>query len=1107
MASDSSGSSMPSWQLLVLLAAAMGAFLTNGKIATPSPSAEEPANDKGILVDSHLSDDPFGAWVRAAKKSDSGGNVPPPGVPGGNLAAPIGAPEGFKSMIGGQRVCLLPVIVRGDFHSTEAREMRIRFRAATVSGLGAQGLVADDAEHLMLILPPQAWLGEAGRRPPSINQPLPAEWFLASGLPRQQPSPYGAVLVVWVQDETLFVNPLRALDALKADLTAQVVGLHGIDAGAIDFKVIGPYWSGTLTDIIAERKAALNAGVSNLAAGTIFYSATATMADGVLDLISDGGSVGPEAKTGPEKPGAEVEPTGRKRLAHQKNGPVLVNLTCTDEDLAEALINELMLRGVDIADRDTRIAIVSDWDTEYGRFLPLTYAAKLRQVKKLGHGYNPSVATRLPHLTAENFAELKFDEDRLWPRQVLRAFFIAGVGGTATSEAAASGADDPGKSSGDSPDARPLERAEGEHQVDYIARLGLVFANRLTERDHPESAAEKASSKPSSPKLLAVGLLGSNVNDDLLLLQVLRPRFPDAVFFTDKLDARFLDSGSAKYTRNLVVASTYGFELFQKLQVGVTPFRSSEQTGAFLAVQAAIASRAPDLKALRDQLLPPLRFEIGRTYPVPLFVPGRSQIPANTEDRFHDSLHPKFDMPLLPEASFWSDHGVDILSMLFGAAFFGAMTLFIFLGRFRLEASERPDVLAVALLAAAAVAVVLVFQRIYDGFEPITWIEGVSIWPTEFFRLLALITAAGGIYYCGSRARQSRILLCEEFGLVRPPQSLSERTGIFASMGEVVRRMPLSKDDYLVTELEDDAAVRYLEEPSSDYRGGVAAAVAARQKATREEPLRYISSQLLWRYLCERSTPGRRCARAGLMTLCYFGGWICLFYVIGIPLSPTRGNLSVACDRAMLFAASLLMVYLIFWVVDETQSCYRFVSRLGDDNHSLWPGKAFEKIPSVVKTAGLQANAEWKAASAYVDVLFIGRLTSETVPLIILPFAVLTLLIFARWTFFANWHMSASVLAFYGEDAAICVLCALLLKLAATRAKVRALRNIGLNAADARAAGADGFANALQALQADMEANQEGAFLPWHQQPVVRAVLLPFGGSGMMQAVEFMMSK
>ena len=40
-----------------------------------------------------------------------------------------------------------------------------------------------------------------------------------------------------------------------------------------------------------------------------------------------------------------------------------------------------------------------------------------------------------------------------------------------------------------------------------------------------------------------------------------------------------------------------------------------------------------------------------------------------------------------------------------------------------------------------------------------------------------------------------------------------------------------------------------------------------------------------------------------------------------------------------------------------------------------------------------------------------------------------------------------------------------------------------------------------------MEANQEGAFLPWHQQPVVRAVLLPFGGSGMMQAVEFMMSK
>jgi len=103
--------------------------------------------------------------------------------------------------------------------------------------------------------------------------------------------------------------------------------------------------------------------------------------------------------------------------------------------------------------------------------------------------------------------------------------------------------------------------------------------------------------------------------------------------------------------------------------------------------------------------------------------------------------------------------------------------------------------------------------------------------------------------------------------------------------------------------------------------------------------------------------------------------------------------------------------------------------------------------------------------------------------------------------------MSPTVFAFYGVDTAICALCAFLLKNAAAKAKLRAVGNIGLSAADARAAGAGAFADSLQALQSDMDANEEGAFLPWHQQPFVKAILLPFGGSGVLQAVEFMMSK
>jgi hypothetical protein len=1105
MASDSGSSSpIPSWQFMVLLAAALGAFLTNGHLDAFRPAAVEPEKDKGSLIDAHLSDDPFGAWVRADRKAD-GADGPMPGVSGAPLPDPLGAPDGLKPLVGGRRLCILPVIVRGDFHSTEAREMRIRFRTSTVAGLGAEGLVADDPDHLLLIPPPAAWAHGAGRATTVADQPIPVEWFVSGDLPRHHTSPYGAVLVLWIQDEALFINPIATLDQLKTHVTAQVAALQGVDAGAIDFKVIGPYWSGTLSDIAVERAAARRAGKADYGAGITFYSATATMADGVLDMVAEG-----DLKNQTDAPEVGAEPLGRRGLTHAGTGPVLVNLTCTDEDLAEALINELILRGIPIDDEDTRIAIISDWDTEYGRVLPLTFAAKLRQVKALKRDYNPAVATKLPKLGAERYAELKYDEDRHWPHQVLRAYYISGVGGSESTVTGQQASDDSGKATGDSPDAQPLMRALGEHQVDYISRLGTVFADRLTERDHPHSPDEPPA-QPPKPKLRAIGLLGSSVDDEMLLLQVLRPHFPDAVFFTDKLDARFLDQGATKYTRNLVIATSYGFELFQKLQVGATPFRSSEQTGEFLAVQAAVGAPELNTRNLRDQLLPPLRFEIGRTHPVALFVPGRTQIPPNGNDRFNDSLHPPFDMPRVATTTFWTYHKYDILCSLLGATFFGAMTVFVFIGRFHFDRDEQHDIFAGLFILGGLLVIVPLFNLVYDGFEPLTWVEGVSIWPSEFFRLMACLTAGGSLYYCGSRVRQSRTRLCEEFGLVPREALLTARRNLGGAIGNIVARLPLEERHFMLTEDEDAVAVEKLRESGSSYTRAVMAAMAFRSAHPFPDPgatpARYKSSQILWRYLGERSLPVRRYARAGMMTVFYIAGWLLLFKIIGIPSSPTRGLVSVVLDYLVLALASVSMVYLIFWVVDETQSCYRFVCRLGGAGESLWPDRAFERIPAVMRAAATQSNATRKAASAYIEVRFIGQLTKEAVPLIILPFVVLTIYILARWTFFANWHISVPVLAFVGEDAAICALCALLLKNAAAKAKERAVHSVALSSIDARAAGATDLADAFDALRQDMENNEEGAFQPWHQQPFVKAILLPFGGTGIMQAIEVLMSK
>ena len=55
--------------------------------------------------------------------------------------------------------------------------------------------------------------------------------------------------------------------------------------------------------------------------------------------------------------------------------------------------------------------------------------------------------------------------------------------------------------------------------------------------------------------VVAVGILGSDIYDKMLVLQAVRPRLSSAIFFTTDLDALYLEREMQPFTRNLVVAS------------------------------------------------------------------------------------------------------------------------------------------------------------------------------------------------------------------------------------------------------------------------------------------------------------------------------------------------------------------------------------------------------------------------------------------------------------------------------------------------------------------------------------------------------------------------
>ena len=86
--------------------------------------------------------------------------------------------------------------------------------------------------------------------------------------------------------------------------------------------------------------------------------------------------------------------------------------------------------------------------------------------------------------------------------------------------------------------------------------------------------------------------MGSDVYDKLLVLEALHDKLPQALFFTNDLDARFLHPEQTRWARNLIVASNFGLELPPCLQKDVLPFRSSLQTGYFWATQLALAQNA-----------------------------------------------------------------------------------------------------------------------------------------------------------------------------------------------------------------------------------------------------------------------------------------------------------------------------------------------------------------------------------------------------------------------------------------------------------------------------------------------------------------------------------
>lgn len=985
---------------------------------------------------------------------------------------------------------ILLTMVR-DGISAEDHERRLRNRYAMLTALHSSGLVPEDSMHIQYFRLP--WIernelekivhDEYSRIPKigedcnCISEPLivPYEWFEKEELYLSRISDKKAddrpehVLLVWLAESAFSHRPLTRL--------AQVIAaLSPAYSNSVRIDMIGPSHSGTLRTMLSEVEDIYD---SNDEVGGSYFVDVNRMLKG-LTIFSPWSTASPAllVKEWPRKdPNQDSQSRMQDSLSQmyeaipnqfKKIDVKFVGMIGSNDLLVKELINELRRRGVDVIPKNKggkghQLALISEWDTFYGNAFPLTFATMMENIK---------AETGEPNSWRDYTKDLnrrKHSSDSNFPGNLHTYSYLRGIDGRLPESKSSEGE----KSNDNSQDTskltftKGLELPTGRSQLDYIRRLTQKLSDKYEYFGHN--------------KLKAIGVVGSDVYDKLVLLQALREQFSDMIIFTIDIDARMMHHEQLKWTRNVIVASNYGLELPESYQSGrnkpragsLSPFRDNYQTSLFLACRTALTPRGSNgdlhrgtsMEALIKIISKPQLFEIGRNGAVNLTVSDKSM----WEDMWRRLPH-----------NWWSVLKAIVIQMvliLVVIVFCILMVAIISPGAkeiLPLISIRRWDWngIGAKLLVLAVIGFIgiVICDHYRGGGEPFSLNAGVSIWPGEILRLIAVILGASLLLRLVNKLKESGIKLAEKFSL-EPLGSESERQR--ASFRERL------KSHFSWNSMEKYYGCVFV----SDWMPGVETGVNA-QKLWND----YLVEGK-WRYRFLRSVP---------MALAYMVLSGAVVYIFGRPNTPFRGNVSFIVNNIILGLSSVYMVILIFFVVDATYLCLgRFTGPL-IKLHTVWPDGAMEDFKG-------DSEMETDDFSELLDVRFVTKLTEDIGKMIYWPFIVLGVMVAARFPYFDNWNFPISLIITYSIPSIYLIICANKLQRTAKEVRAKALDYLRARLCTAQFGKNENEKRALKltSLITEIESVHEGAFRPFFENPVIH-VILGSGGAGLLALLRYM---
>ena len=982
-----------------------------------------------------------------------------------------------------------------------AEESRRRTRYALLAGFHAKDYVPDNAGRIGIVR--FDWSSQGADKPADLFLDVPYELLsqrpMLRGETEKSERRYARIALLWIDES--------ALPAPKLDNLARTIGRlfdDGAGAKAPQLTVIGPSSSDALRLALTELVRATQDARDNKLPPTVRAGYGHLARAEILSPWATASTAQFELLKGQK---LEDFVTDRLQdIAASPNLPAgLVRRTIApDNQVLRSLVKELNLRLPEGADR--RVVLVAERDSLYAQGLVTELKYRMRDATKL-----------------------EFEA----------RYFFRGIDGVTTRASAEKAASDKAGRA----DAA-IEWPESRDQLDYLRRMAASL----------KASEDVVDGRPIG----AIGIIGFDVHDKLLVLQALHETFSDKVFFTTDMDARYLHPRTLAFTRNLIVASSLPLEFEASLQAGVPPLRDVYQAAAYLAARRA-ACRGGGCKTKEDLqanavLDAPSVYEIGRSRAVAVAGYGHQRL--NGSSNVSRSTVAATGLILLvfallvwPSTPALKLAGIAVQRQRECEARGPPTPLTC--------ASASPQALrAVALPIAMLVALHMALLAFSVG-SAIEFVRAGSLGVGGVMSLATLvgITALFACYprgdgqepaqrrWCGwialaavaavlgwmawSARSQSSCVDCEPVawleGVSAWPSHLIRLLALFGiaySFDMLWRHALASMDDdstWLALPLGHKGGLR-----RDSWRRGVWAWFLCNTLAGWRRPgCGSVEFAGLWRQYLRRGRPAARVIRVltwYAVTVAVIGVLFVAFSDGYVPEIPVRGADQRRLVAWTLYAALLLLPLLIVAVADATMLACRFVWHL-NRARSRYPcdtvqrfaqalGPAHQEVwiapiaadPAHRALAGpLQRGDEHSLLDDWIDVQVVARRTRAVAPLVIGPFCVLALLVVAHSRLFDNWAVTLPAVLAAGGYLAWLILLSALLKLAAERTRKSALERMNADLRWLAGVNEGKLVAAFERLIKAVENNHSGAFAPLFEQPFVRALLVPLGGAGGVQ--------